>query len=90
MASEGNAVSEIAAPATDDNQDANVAAELEAAAAAMAAGPNDTDTSDLPAAGEEKGGNSDDNADKPDGWFEAQQSAEALKRKAEKSDDEEA
>ena len=76
--------------ASEGNEDANVAAELEAAAVAIAAGPNDPDTSNLPAAGEEKGGNSDDNADKPDGWFEAQQSAEALKREAEKSDDEEA
>lgn len=76
--------------ASEDNEDANDAAELEAAAAAIAAGPNDPDTSNLPAAGEEKGGNSDDNANKPDGWFEAQQSAEALKREAEKSDDEEA
>ena len=76
--------------ASEGNEDANVAAEIEAAAAAMAAGPNNPDTSNLPAAGEEKGGNSDDNADKPDGWFEAQQSAEALKREAEKSDDEEA
>ena len=76
--------------ASEGNEDANVAAELEAAAVAIAAGPNDPDTSNLPAAGEEKGGNSDDNVDKPDGWFEAQQSAEALKREAEKSDDEEA
>ena len=76
--------------ASEGNEDANDAAELETAAAAIAAGPNDPDTSNLPAAGEEKGGNSDDNADKPDGWFEAQQSAEALKREAEKSDDEEA
>ena len=76
--------------ASEGNEDANVAAELEAAAAAMAAGPNDPDTSNLPAAGEEEGGNSDDDADKPDGWFEAQQSAEALKREAENSDDEEA
>ena len=76
--------------ASEGNEDANDAAELEAAAAAIAAGPNDPDTSNLPAAGEEKGGNSDDDADKPDGWFEAQQSAEALKREAEKSDDEEA
>ena len=76
--------------ASEGNEDSNDAAELEAAAAAIAAGPNDPDTSNLPAAGEEKGGNSDDNADKPDGWFEAQQSAEALKREAEKSDDEEA
>ena len=76
--------------ASEGNEDANHAEELEAAAAAIAAGPNDPDTSNLPAAGEEKGGNSDDNAEKPDGWFEAQQSAEALKREAEKSDDEEA
>ena len=75
--------------ASEGNEDANHAEELEAAAAAIAAGPNDPDTSNLPAAGEEKGGNSDDNAEKPDGWFEAQQSAEALKREAEKSDDEE-
>jgi len=76
--------------ASEGNENANDAAELEAAAAAIAAGPNDPDTSNLPAAGEEKGGNSDDNADKPDGWFEAQQSAEALKREVENSDDEEA
>ena len=76
--------------ASEGNEDANDAAELEAAAAAITAGPNDPDTSNLPAAGEEKGGDSDDDADKPDGWFEAQQSAEALKREAEKSDDEEA
>ena len=76
--------------ASEGNEDANDAVELEAAAAAIAAGPNDPDTSNLPAAGEEKGGNSDDNADKPDGWFEAQQSAEALKREVENSDDEEA
>ena len=76
--------------ASEGNENANDAAELEAAAAAIAAGPNDPDTSNLPAAGEEKGGDSDDDADKPDGWFEAQQSAEALKREAEKSDDEEA
>ena len=88
VASELEALS--ATLASEGNEDANVAAELEAAAAAMAAGPNDPDTSNLPAAGEEKGGNSDDNADKPDGWFEAQQSAEALKRETEKSDDEEA
>ena len=76
--------------ASEGNEDANVAAELEAAAVAIAAGPNDPDTSNLPAAGEEKGANSDDDADKPIGWFEAQQSAEALKREAEKSEDEEA
>ena len=76
--------------ASEGNEDSNDAAELEAAAAAIAAGPNDPDTSNLPAAGEEKGGNSDDDADKPDGWFEAQQNAEALKREAEKPDDEEA
>ena len=75
--------------ASEGNENANDAAELEAAAAAIAGGPNDPDTSNLPAAGEEKGGNSDDNADKPDGWFEAQQSAEASKREAEKSNDEE-
>ena len=75
--------------ASEGNEDANDAVELEAAAAAIAAGPNDPDTSNLPAAGEEKGGNSDDDADKPDGWFEAQQNAEALKREAEKPDDEE-
>ena len=65
---------------------AEVAAALEAASAAIAAGPSNTDISDLPAAGEEQDGE-EGHSDKPEGWFEAQQNAEASKRKAEKSDD---
>ena len=64
---------------------ADVAAALEAASAAMAAGPSNTDITDLPAAGaeQENSGN-----EKPGGWFEAQQNAEAAKRDGDKSDDE--
>ena len=65
---------------------AEVAAALEAASAAIAAGPSNTDISDLPAAGEEQDGE-EGHSDKPEGWFEAQQKAEASKRKAEKSSD---
>ena len=58
---------------------ADVAAALEAASAAMAAGPSNTDISDLPAAGAEQDGAGDD-GDKPAGWFEAQQNAEKAAR----------
>ena len=82
-----------AAPEAEEavGEAAAVAAELEAAAAAMAAGPSNPDTTDLPpAGGEEDAGSDDDNADKPAGWFEAQQNAEAAKRDEDKSDDENA
>ena len=65
---------------------AEVAAALEAASAAMAAGPSNTDISDLPAAGSEQD-DEDEGGDKPAGWFEAQQEAETSKRRAEKSSD---
>ena len=64
---------------------AEVAAALEAASAAMAAGPSNTDITDLPAAGAEQ---DDAGSEKPAGWFEAQQNAEAAKRDEDKSDDE--
>ena len=82
-----------AAPEAEDDADeaAAVAAELEAAAAVMAAGPSNPDTTDLPpAGGEDDAGSDDENADKPAGWFEAQQNAEAAKRDEDKSDDENA
>ena len=52
----------------------------------MAAGPSNTDITDLPAAGAEQDDDAD--SDKPAGWFEAQQNAEAAKRDEDKSDDE--
>ena len=64
---------------------AEVAAALEAASAAMEAGPSNTDITDLPAAGAEQ---DDAESEKPAGWFEAQQNAEAAKRDEDKSDDE--
>ena len=64
---------------------ADVAAALEAASAAMAAGPSNTDITDLPAAGAEK---DDAGSEKPAGWFEAQQNAEAAKRDEDEPDDE--
>ena len=64
---------------------AEVAAALEAASAAMAAGPSNTDIKDLPAAGAEQ---DDASSEKPAGWFEAQQNAEAAKRDEDQSDDE--
>ena len=67
---------------------ADVAAELEAAAAAMAAGPADPDTADLPPAGGEDEADGEDAADKPAGWFEAQQNAEQSKLSEGKPDDE--
>ena len=64
---------------------AEVAAALEAASAAMEAGPSNTDITDLPAAGAEQ---DDADSEKPAGWFEAQQNAEAAKRDEDKSEDE--
>ena len=55
----------------------------------MAAGPSNPDTSDLPPAGGEDEAEAD-STDKPAGWFEAQQNAEASKRDEDKSDDENA
>ena len=70
---------------------AEVAAALEAASAAVAAGPSNTDFSDLPAAGAEQDDHEEaDDGDKPAGWFEAQQNAEASKRDEDKTDDENA
>ena len=88
LAPEGEAVSEAGGSDAADDEAADVAAELEAAAAAMAAGPSNPDTADLPAAGEEDGGDSEDDADKPAGWFEAQQNAEASKHDKGKAEDE--
>ena len=68
---------------------ADVAAELEAAAAAMAAGPSDSDTSNLPPAGDEQTADGEDADGKPAGWFEAQQTAEQSKRDGEKSENDE-
>ena len=67
-----------------------MAAALEAASAAMAAGPSNNDISDLPAAGAEQDDEETDVSDKPAGWFEAQQNAEASKRDEDKTDDEKA
>lgn len=94
VAAELEALSAVRAPEAEDDagEVAAVAAELEAAAAAMAAGPSNPDTTDLPPAGGEDDASSgdDENADKPAGWFEAQQNAEASKRDEDKSDDENA
>ena len=94
VAAELEALSAVRAPEAEDDagEAAAVAAELEAAAAAMAAGPSNPDTNDLPPAGGEDDASSgdDENADKPAGWFEAQQNAEASKRDEDKSDDENA
>ena len=86
LAPEGEAAPE----ADNDGSDAAaVAAELEAAAAAMEAGPSNPDTSDLPPAGGEDEAEAD-GTDKPAGWFEAQQNAEASKRDEDKPEDEKA
>ena len=94
VAAELEALSATLAPEAEDDagEAAAVAAELEAAAAAMAAGPSNPDTTDLPPAGgeEDAGSDDDENADKPAGWFEAQQNAEAAKRDEDRSDDENA
>ena len=54
----------------------------------MAAGPANPDTADLPPAGGEDEADGEDAADKPAGWFEAQQNAEQSKRSEGKPDDE--
>ncbi len=90
VAAELAALSETSgSPDAEDNTSgdaAEVAAALEAASAAMAAGPSNTDISDLPAAGSEQDGERE-GSDKPAGWFEAQQEAETSQRRAEKSSD---
>ena len=95
VAAELAALSEVMSPRSDDAGDdappkgdddaADVAAALEAAATAMKAGPSDPDTTNLPAAGDEN----DEDGDKPTGWFEAQQNAEKAMR-AGLQDDEDA
>ena len=71
-----SAASDSPEGAEETSEDAaEVAAALEAASAAMAAGPSNTDISDLPAAGAEQD-EDEDGSDKPAGWFEAQQNAE--------------
>ena len=55
----------------------------------MEAGPSNPDTSDLPPAGGEDEAEAD-STDKPAGWFEAQQNAEASKRDEDKPEDEKA
>ena len=76
--------SEGAEETSDDA--AEVAAALEAASAAMAAGPSNTDISNLPAAGEEQD-DEDEGGDKPAGWFEAQQNAEKAGRGEDTAED---
>ena len=85
-----SAVSDASNESNEESEDAaEVAAALEAASAAIAAGPSNTDISDLPTAGAEQ---DDDeqigDSEKPAGWFEAQQNAEASKRNEDKTDDE--
>ena len=75
-----SAASDSPEGAEETSEDAaEVAAALEAASAAMAAGPSNTDISDLPAAGAEQD-EDEDGSDKPAGWFEAQQNAEKAAR----------
>lgn len=57
-----------------DSDAADVAAELEAMAAAMTADPSSANAEDAPAAPKED--TTDEDADKPSGWFAAQQKAE--------------
>ena len=85
-----SAVSDASNESDKTSEDAaEVAAALEAASAAVAAGPSNTDISDLPAAGREQDNDEEtDGSDKPAGWFEAQQNAEASKRDEDKTDDE--
>ena len=52
----------------------------------MAAGPSNTDISDLPAAGAEQD-EDEDGSDKPAGWFEAQQNAEKAARGEDSAED---
>ncbi len=86
-----SAVSDASNESDKASEDAaDVAAALEAASAAMAAGPSNNDISDLPAAGAEQNDEETEVSDKPAGWFEAQQNAEASERDEDKTDDEKA
>ena len=82
-----SAASDSPEGAEETSEDAaEVAAALEAASAAMAAGPTNTDISDLPAAGAEQD-EDEDGSDKPAGWFEAQQNAEKAARGEDSAED---
>ena len=82
-----SAASDSPEGAEETSEDAaEVAAALEAASAAMAAGPSNTDISDLPAAGAEQD-EDEDGSDKPAGWFEAQQNAEKATRGEDSAED---
>ena len=82
-----SAASDSPEGAEETSEDAaEVAAALEAASAAMAAGPSNTDISDLPAAGAEQD-EDEDGSDKPAGWFEAQQNAEKAARGGDSAED---
>ena len=82
-----SAASDSPEGAEETSEDAaEVAAALEAASAAMAAGPSNTDISDLPAAGAEQD-EDEDGSDKPAGWFEAQQNAEKAARGEDTAED---
>ena len=82
-----SAASDSPEGAEETSEDAaEVAAALEAASAAMAAGPSNTDISDLPAAGAEQD-EDEDGSDKPAGWFEAQQNAEKAARGEDSAED---
>ena len=82
-----SAASDTPEGAEETSEDAaEVAAALEAASAAMAAGPSNTDISDLPAAGAEQD-EDEDGSDKPAGWFEAQQNAEKAARGEDTAED---
>ena len=82
-----SAASDSPEGAEETSEDAaEVAAALEAASAAMAAGPSNTDISDLPAAGAEQDEDEDD-SDKSAGWFEAQQNAEKAARGEDSAED---
>ena len=82
-----SAASDSPEGAEETSEDAaEVAAALEAASAAMAAGPSNTDISDLPAAGAEQD-DDEDGGDKPAGWFEAQQNAEKAARGEDSAED---
>ena len=82
-----SAASDSPEGAEETSEDAaEVAAALEAASAAIAAGPSNTDISDLPAAGAEQD-EDEDGSDKPAGWFEAQQNAEKAARGEDSAED---
>ena len=82
-----SAASDSPEGAEETSEDAaEVAAALEAASAAMAAGPSNTDISDLPAAGAEQD-EDEDGSEKPAGWFEAQQNAEKAARGEDSAED---